>query len=95
MSAGGFLLPGFGNPGIFDVSIDLVARAGDYERECTVSDEFAGQWIKASYSSSGGQCVEAAVLSMAVGVRDTKARETGHLTVTPAAWVAFTEAVAK
>ncbi|MET7995279.1 DUF397 domain-containing protein [Amycolatopsis sp. NPDC005232] len=60
-----------------------------------MSEKFAGQWIKASYSNGSGNCVEAAVLPTAVGIRDTKARETGHLTVTPSAWVAFTEAITK
>ncbi|MEW2499908.1 DUF397 domain-containing protein [Amycolatopsis sp. CA-161197] len=60
-----------------------------------MNEKFAGHWIKASYSNGSGNCVEAAVLPVAVGIRDTKARETGHLTVTPAAWVAFTEAIAK
>jgi len=44
-------------------------------------------WRKSSRSggSQGGQsdCVELAVLSHAVGVRDSKAPETGHLSLSP------------
>ncbi|WSE35146.1 DUF397 domain-containing protein [Amycolatopsis rhabdoformis] len=58
-------------------------------------DPECAPWRKSSYSSGGeANCVEVAVAA-AVGIRDTKARETGHLTVTPAAWVAFTEAIAE
>ncbi|WP_067491489.1 DUF397 domain-containing protein [Actinomadura hibisca] len=39
-------------------------------------------WRKASYSSEAGDnCVELAALGEVVGVRDSQAPETGHLTV--------------
>jgi hypothetical protein len=44
-------------------------------------------WRKASYSATEGNCVEVK-LDRSVGVRDTKAREQGQLTVTRAAWAA-------
>ena len=48
-------------------------------------------WRKSSRSSGGsGQCVEVAVTSAAVGVRDTKNRAAGHFEVSPAQWEAFT-----
>ncbi|MHA4817707.1 DUF397 domain-containing protein [Streptomyces aculeolatus] len=55
------------------------------------------EWFKSSYSSGDGDnCVEVAVTSQAVHVRDSKDREGGQLSVTPAAWadfVAFAKAV--
>ncbi|WP_372670908.1 DUF397 domain-containing protein [Amycolatopsis kentuckyensis] len=42
-------------------------------------------WRKASFSGGQSDCVEVR-LDRAVGIRDTKAREQGQLTVTPAAW---------
>lgn len=55
----------------------------------------APRWIKSSYSGSqGGDCVEAAGISVGtVGVRDSKDTARGHLTVSPAAWTALTQAV--
>lgn len=44
-------------------------------------------WKKSSYSDNGGNCVEVA-LGEQVGVRDTKARQFGQLTVTAATWQA-------
>ncbi|MET8847016.1 DUF397 domain-containing protein [Amycolatopsis sp. NPDC004625] len=47
-------------------------------------------WFKSSYSSSnGGECVEVAFAGPAVGIRDTKARAAGHLTVSGPAWDAL------
>lgn len=49
-------------------------------------------WRKASRSDNGGECVEVAFGpdGRAVGlVRDTKARERGHLAVTRETWQAF------
>lgn len=54
--------------------------------------EVAPLWQKSSYSAHQGDCVEVAPMPPAVGVRDSKSRERGHLTVTPAAWRAFTHA---
>lgn len=54
-------------------------------------------WFKSSYSGTqGDNCVEVAVTSRAVHVRDTKDRDGGQLTLTPTAWadfVAFAKAV--
>lgn len=44
-------------------------------------------WRKASYSGAQSECVEVR-LDRSIGIRDTKAREQGQLTVTPAAWSA-------
>ena len=47
-------------------------------------------WRKSSYSESGqGQCVEVGRGESAIGVRDTKNRELGHLTVPRHAWRTF------
>ncbi|GAA2664784.1 DUF397 domain-containing protein [Streptomyces aculeolatus] len=55
------------------------------------------EWFKSSYSGGDGDnCVEVAVTSQVVHVRDSKDREGGQLSVTPAAWadfVAFAKAV--
>ncbi|MFW6721474.1 DUF397 domain-containing protein [Streptomyces sp. MAR4 CNY-716] len=55
------------------------------------------EWFKSSYSGGDGDnCVEVAVTSRAVHVRDSKDREGVRLSVTPAAWadfVAFAKAV--
>jgi hypothetical protein len=49
------------------------------------------QWFKSSYSGSeGGNCVEIATEPTAVHIRDSKNPTGPHLTVTPAAWSAFT-----
>ncbi|MEV6623954.1 DUF397 domain-containing protein [Amycolatopsis sp. NPDC051106] len=45
-------------------------------------------WRKSSYSANEAECVEVS-LSAAVGVRDTKARHLGELTVSRAAWTAL------
>lgn len=44
------------------------------------------QWRKTSYSSEQTNCVEIALGSETARVRDTKAREVGHLEVSPQAW---------
>lgn len=47
-------------------------------------------WRKSSYSeSTQGQCIEVGTAPGQIGVRDTKARERGHLTVRTDAWRAF------
>lgn len=51
------------------------------------------RWFKSTYTQEAGQCVEVAVTSDAVGVRDTKDRASGHFTVSAAAWAAFVDHV--
>ncbi|MDV6011007.1 DUF397 domain-containing protein [Haloechinothrix sp. LS1_15] len=54
-------------------------------------------WITSSYSSgNGGNCVEISLsrVNRAVGVRDSKDRDGGHLTVPASAWSAFLHGVA-
>jgi hypothetical protein len=49
------------------------------------------QWRKSSYSNGGGNaCVETAIGSGAVMVRDTTNRDGGTLTFSAAAWERFT-----
>ena len=46
-------------------------------------------WRKSSYSGSEGECVEVAVAPSVVGVRDTKDRDGGALSIPTSAWTAF------
>ncbi|WP_019856035.1 DUF397 domain-containing protein [Actinopolyspora mortivallis] len=48
-------------------------------------------WRKSSRSANNAHCVEVALTSEAVGVRDTKDRQGGILTITPTAWAGFVE----
>lgn len=50
-------------------------------------------WRKSSYSGSSGQCVEVAPSNRMVGVRDTKARTSGELTVPAVSWTALLEQI--
>ncbi|PKW14242.1 DUF397 domain-containing protein [Saccharopolyspora spinosa] len=50
-------------------------------------------WRKSSYSPHNNNCVEVGVGFDAVGIRDTKDRDGGHLVVGPAQWQAFLRAV--
>lgn len=53
--------------------------------------EVALAWHKSTHSDgTGGQCVEVATCPYAVHVRDSKDTAGPALTVTPAAWAAFT-----
>lgn len=52
-------------------------------------------WRKSSFSHEASDCVEVALATEVVGVRDTKDRVAGHITVTPGAWSAFTSKVAE
>lgn len=55
----------------------------------TARDLINTEWRKSSRSTSEANCVEVAVTHEAIGVRDTKSRDQGLLTVTPRAWHAF------
>ncbi|AEN11102.1 MULTISPECIES: DUF397 domain-containing protein [unclassified Streptomyces] len=49
------------------------------------------EFVKSSYSSGNGECVEVARnIPRTVAVRDSKRPGGPHVTVTPAAWDAFT-----
>ncbi|MEV5570395.1 DUF397 domain-containing protein [Spirillospora sp. NPDC052269] len=52
-------------------------------------------WRRSSYSESGagGSCIELADLGEAVGVRDSKAPDAGHLTLRRADLLRLTEAI--
>ncbi|WP_037906520.1 DUF397 domain-containing protein [Actinacidiphila yeochonensis] len=50
-------------------------------------------WHKSSHSSGNGQCVEVAVTSGTVAVRDSKNPDGPTLQFTPAAFAAFLTAV--
>jgi len=51
-------------------------------------------WRKASYSAgNGGGCIEVADQANRVHVRDTQDRTGPVLTITPAAWQAFTGSI--
>ncbi|MDR7300838.1 DUF397 domain-containing protein [Haloactinomyces albus] len=47
-------------------------------------------WRKSSRSNSGGNCVEVGRTTAAVGVRDTKDRDSATLVFSPGAWERFT-----
>ncbi|KAB2367178.1 DUF397 domain-containing protein [Actinomadura montaniterrae] len=50
------------------------------------------QWQKSSYSNGtheGSNCVELAALAMGVGVRDSKDRDGGHVTLDRASFAAL------
>ncbi|AEM87548.1 DUF397 domain-containing protein [Streptomyces violaceusniger] len=48
------------------------------------------KWFKSSYSGSGGgNCVEVAIRTKAVHIRDSKDTERAPLSVSPEAWAAF------
>ena len=53
-------------------------------------------WHKSTYSGgSGGNCVEVGRAPEHVGIRDTKNRDLGHLTVSAAAWRTFIKAITR
>lgn len=57
-------------------------------------DLSSAQWIKSSYSESGGQCVEIAFLpNDAVGVRDSKDPNGPTLVFSAGEWATFLSAV--
>lgn len=51
----------------------------------------APTWQKSSYSSETENCVEVALAPQATWMRDTKARQQGHLEVSAQAWRALVE----
>lgn len=63
------------------------------ELQAMISDLSTAPWRKSSYSGGANtNCVEVAPLPRTVGVRDTKNREAGYLTVSRSAWHAFVHA---
>jgi hypothetical protein len=53
----------------------------------------AAHWHKSSFSTDTANCVEVAVCTDAVAVRDSKAPDAGTLLLTPRAWAAFLAAL--
>ena len=48
-------------------------------------------WFKSSYSGGGGDnCVEVAIRTDVIGIRDSKDTSRTPLTVSPSAWTHFT-----
>lgn len=45
-------------------------------------------WEKSTYSPNGSDCVECCYWSGEARMRDTKNRETGHLSFSPSEWTA-------
>lgn len=56
-------------------------------------DLISATWRTSSYSGGGQNCVEIAPAPQTIGVRDTKNRAGGVLTVSPATWTAFLHTV--
>lgn len=51
-------------------------------------------WRVSSYSgSNGGNCVEVGFAAPVVGLRDSKDRSAGQLTISPTAWTRFLDTV--
>lgn len=76
--------------------VDAPWRTSSYSGNQGQCVEVAPLWRTSSYSGAqGGQCVEVAPLTKTVGVRDTKDRVRGHLTVSRTAWTAFVRNVAR
>ncbi|WP_150252952.1 DUF397 domain-containing protein [Nocardiopsis deserti] len=50
----------------------------------------SGEWHKSSYSSTGGQCVEAREHETGTDVRDSAHPDSGYLSFPPAQWVRLT-----
>ncbi|GIG64303.1 DUF397 domain-containing protein [Phytomonospora endophytica] len=53
------------------------------------------EWRTSTKSGQTGNCVEIAGLPTGIGIRDTKDRAAGHLTVTPDEWRGFLATFAK
>lgn len=54
-----------------------------------MSSRDALEWRTSSYTANGSNCVEVAITPVDVLVRDTKARQGGHLVVSPMSWTTF------
>ncbi|MFF7983792.1 DUF397 domain-containing protein [Streptomyces sp. NPDC007901] len=53
-------------------------------------------WFKSSYSSNeGGDCVEVAVLSSVIHIRDSKSSDGPILAVSPSPWSEFLDRVTR
>ncbi|MEV8608836.1 DUF397 domain-containing protein [Amycolatopsis sp. NPDC051373] len=63
-------------------------RKSSYTTNQSNCVEFAA-WRQSSYTTDQSNCVEVATSPVEIGIRDTKDRAGGHLTVSPGAWVAF------
>ena len=63
-------------------------RKSSYTTNDSNCVEFAA-WHKSSHSTDQSNCVEVATSPVEIGIRDTKDRAGGHLTVSLAAWTAF------
>ena len=50
-------------------------------------------WHTSKHSQQNGACVEVAALATTIGIRDSKAPELGHLTLTSDAWAALTSQI--
>jgi hypothetical protein len=55
----------------------------------TVPQTLLAAWKKSSYSAQQTDCVEFAPTEAGALVRDTKDRDSGHLTLPAASWEAF------
>lgn len=49
------------------------------------------KWVTSTYSNPDGNCVEVAVSSQAILVRDTRDRQGGTISVRPRQWSKFLE----
>jgi hypothetical protein len=56
-----------------------------------ILDPACCEWKKSTSSSDSNACVEVAMTSRAVGVRDTKNRADGHLEFPASAWSALVD----
>ncbi|MEU8345549.1 DUF397 domain-containing protein [Spirillospora sp. NPDC048832] len=58
------------------------------------SDASRATWRKSTYSNgAGGNCVEIGDLTGAIGVRDSKVPDHGHLSLSPQNWTTFVSEV--
>lgn len=57
------------------------------------TDLGGAQWHKSTHSGNGGNCVEVAVATGVIGVRDSKNPAGAVLRFTPAEWSAFVHGV--